>query len=75
MSDPPGDRAEFWIRFVCAFLFFGVLAAAAIMQFADSMGIAQGAAVWAVIVISISVYAARVGDEAWHKLIGAIRWW
>jgi len=25
MSDLPRDRWEFWIRFICAFLFFGVV--------------------------------------------------
>jgi len=75
MSDPPRDRSEFWIRFVCAFLFFGFLAAFAIIRCVDSLGVAAGVGIWAAVVLSISVYAARVGDEAWHHLFDSIRWW
>jgi hypothetical protein len=75
MSHPPRDRSEFWIRFTFAFLFFGFLVALVIIRFLDSMEMAQGVGIWAVVSISISIYAAKVGDDAWHRLIDALRWW
>ncbi|MCX6853749.1 MAG: hypothetical protein NTV80_02465 [Verrucomicrobia bacterium] len=75
MNTPPRDREEFWIRFVCAFLFFGFLAALLIVRFIDSLGIAQGLGLWTVVVLWVSVYAAKVGDQAWLDLIEAIRRW
>ena len=75
MNTPPRDREEFWIRFVCAFLFFGFLAALLIVRFIDFLGIAQGLGLWAVVVLTVSLYAAKVGDQAWHNIIESIRWW
>ncbi len=75
MNKPPRDREEFWVRFGCAFLFFGFLAALLIVRYLDSLGIAQGIGLWTIIVISISLYAAKVGDQAWHNIIESIRWW
>ena len=75
MNMPPRDREEFWIRFVCAFLFFGFLAALLIVRFIDSLGTAQGLVLWAVVVLSVSLYAAKVGDRAWHNIIESVRWW
>jgi hypothetical protein len=75
MSDPPQDRLEFWIRFVCAFLFFGFIAALGVLRVIDSWGLLIGIAVWAAVSFAISFYAAKVGDEAWHSLIRFFRWW
>ncbi|MEX2579537.1 MAG: hypothetical protein WD342_10820 [Verrucomicrobiales bacterium] len=75
MSDPPRDGSEFWIRFVCAFVVFGLVATLVIFEFIETLGLAGGAGVWAVIVVALSVYAARVGDEAWRSLFDALRWW
>ncbi len=71
---PPLDRTEYWIRFVCAFMVFGILTVLFSLRFMDSFE-------WKYFVVAllisglISMYAARVGDEAWHKLIHFFRWW
>jgi hypothetical protein len=39
MAEPPRDRSEFWIRFVCAFFFFG--AVSGFVMFGISMSIPQ----------------------------------
>jgi hypothetical protein len=69
MSNPPRDRSEFWIRFVCAFVFFGFIIALGILKFADSWGITGSVAIWAVASLAISLYAAKIGDEAWYQLL------
>ena len=74
MSDPPKDRAEFWIRFVCSFMFFGLIVAICVLRCVDSCGLPVGIAVWAVATFSISLYAAMAGDEAWHNIISFLRW-
>lgn len=68
MSEPPRDREEFWIRFVCAFFCFGFLAALLMFRFIDELGIPAGLGIWLLVVLSISLYAARYGDAAWEKL-------
>jgi hypothetical protein len=25
--------------------------------------------------VVVCIYAARVGDEAWHRIINVLRWW
>ena len=75
MSAPPRDSMEFWIRFGCAFVFFGFIFAVILVRYVDGMGLLLGIAVWVVATVAVSCYAARVGDEAWHKLIGGFRWW
>ncbi len=74
-TDPPLGREEFWIRFVCSFIFFGALLALIGLRFIDTAGLAATAAVWAAASIAVSLFAARHGDEAWSKLIGLLRWW
>jgi hypothetical protein len=69
MSNPPKDKTEFWIRFVCSFLFFGFIVALAILRLFASWELSTGIAVWAVVSLAISFYAARVGDEAWGNLL------
>jgi hypothetical protein len=75
MSDPPKDRSEFWIRFTCSFVFFGFVIAIGVLRGVDSWGLPIGFAVWATASLAISIYAAKVGDEAWHSLLGFFRWW
>lgn len=74
MSEPPKDRSEYWVRFVCAFLFFGLIAGLVLLRVVSPVG-PGGIGVWLLVTISISLYAARVGDEAWEELIKTIRWW
>ncbi|MES2922755.1 MAG: hypothetical protein V4819_14470 [Verrucomicrobiota bacterium] len=75
MSNPPSDRWEFWIRFICSFLFFGFIVALGVLRGVDSWGLPAGITVWALATLAISLYAAKVGDEAWHKLLNFLRWW
>jgi len=72
----PGNSFEFWIRFICAFLVFGVLACFVMMRVFSSIGSpAVGVASWFLTTTSSSVYAARHGDSAWVKIINFIRFW
>jgi hypothetical protein len=75
MSDRPFDWLEFWIRFGCAFVFFGFLFALLLLRFADSTGLPLGIVIWMTSTVVVCIYAARVGDEAWHRIINALRWW
>jgi hypothetical protein len=68
MSGPPRDREEFWIRFVCAFLCFGFLAALLTFRLIDNVGIPAGLGIWLMAVLSLSLYVAKYGDEAWVRL-------
>ena len=74
MSNHPADRSEYIIRFVCAFFVFGAINALILIRFIDFGG---AFFVWVSlgITILISMYAARVGDQAWHRLINFFRWW
>ena len=76
MSNPPQDRSEFWIRFICASLFFGlILGIGILLRSADSWGIPLSFTVWFISTFAIAMYAARIGDEAWKKLLELFRWW
>lgn len=75
MSDSSFDWPGFWIRFGCSFVFFGVIFALGLLRFVDDTGLILGSGIWALLTVGVSIYAARVGDEAWHRLIDALRWW
>jgi len=75
MSDPPKDRVEYWIRFVCAFLFFGFIMALVILRCVDGWGLKTGIAVWAIVTTGISMYAARQGDDAWRTILRFFGGW
>lgn len=75
MSDPPRDRTEFWIRFTCAFIFFGAILALLGISHLDGLGLTRAVVTWAVCVLGISLYAAYHGDRAWERLIHFFRWW
>ena len=75
MSELPRDREEFWIRFICAFLCFGLLAALLMLRRIDELGISAGLGIWLMVVLFMSFYAARVGDQAWVKLVNLLCWW
>jgi hypothetical protein len=74
MSGPPRDQEEFWIRFICAFLFFGSLAALLLFRYIDDLGIAAGLGIWTMVVLSISLYVAKNGDDAWEKVARLLFW-
>lgn len=76
MNTPPRDRQEFWIRFICSFLFFGTIAAVGVILHAlDRLGIPVSIAIWALVTLSVSFYAAKVGDDAWHKILSFFHHW
>jgi hypothetical protein len=75
MNDHPFDWLEFWIRFGCAFVFFGLLFALLMLRFIDSIGLPLGIAMWIASTVGTGIYAARVGDDAWHRIINALKWW
>ena len=80
MSEPPIERFEFWTRFVCAFVFFGmVLAFVSIRFFLDEdRDLFAVITVLVILDVLISGYAARHGDSAWEKILGvlgALCWW
>ncbi len=75
MSDSSFDWEEFWIRFVCSFLFFGFIFALGLLRYVEDTGWILGGVIWTVLTVGVSIYAAKVGDEAWHKLLDGLRWW
>jgi hypothetical protein len=74
MIDPPRDRSEFLIRFVCASIFFGIVIALIGIRFIDSVH-PTTIAIWGVLTTSISLLAAVRGDEVWRGFAGFFRWW
>ena len=74
MSDPPRDRAEFLIRFVCATIFFGIVIALIGIRFIDSVHLTS-IAIWSIMTIAVSLLAALRGDEVWRGFAGFFRWW
>ncbi len=61
---------KFWVRFTCSFLFFGTIAAIGIILYVlDPLGIPKSIAIWAVVSLANSYYAAKVGDEAWRRIL------
>jgi len=75
MSEPPRDREELWIRFICSFLCFGFLTALLTFRHIDELGLAAGLAIWFMAVLSMSLYAARTGDQAWQKILNLLLPW
>ena len=76
MSSPPVDRSEFWIRFVCGFLFFGIFnSLIGLRFFAYSTGLVPTMVGAVVITLAMSLFVARIGDEGWYTLINWLFWW
>lgn len=73
MAEPPRDRSEFWIRFVCGFFFFGLLSGFSMAGI--SVEFQKGLMLWAVITLSASVYVAKVGDQGWVRLCNLFKWY
>jgi hypothetical protein len=68
MSEPPRDRLEFWVRFICAFVFFGLVSGVMIFKNVTFDQPNLGQLYWALTTLAISLLAARVGDAAWRGL-------
>lgn len=75
MKNQPFDWLEFWIRFGCSVVFFGFLFALLLLRFVDMTGLSLGITIWIASTVGVGLYAARVGDEAWHRIIEVLRWW
>lgn len=66
MSGRPMDRSEYWIRFVCAFIVFGLVAAFSLFRWFDGLGIAAPI-VLLCLVVYFSHQAGKRGDEVWRS--------
>ena len=75
MSSPPYDKSEFWIRFVCGFVVFGIVFGLFALRFVDTIGSTVTLVAVAVATLSASFYVARVGDSGWRDLFDSLRWW
>lgn len=71
----PRDWFGFWVRFSCAVLFFGLLFAFILMRYVEDTGLSLGITIWIISTVSAGIYVARVGDDAWNKMIDTLRWW
>ena len=75
MTNPPSDPFAFRLRFVCGFLFFGVITLLIGLRLLDSAGIIPTLVLCLLTTLLLSFYIARGGDERWGKLLNFFRWW
>lgn len=72
-TNPPRDRFEFWVRFICGAMFGPLLALMFVWRIlpdiAMSWLVGLGASAF------VGVAAAVWGDRFWHFLLGLFRWW
>lgn len=45
-----------------------------LFRYIDDLGIAAGLGIWTMVVLSISLYAAKSGDDAWEKVVRLLFW-
>lgn len=65
------DRSEYWIRFVCAFIVFGLLSFFSLFEWIGSFGF-WGVGLHFFILLGVCHYAAKHGDEVWRSFLS---WW
>jgi hypothetical protein len=70
-APPKTDWLEFWVRFVCGFLFGGLVGIRLSIDFLDSLGGFVAADLAVAVVCGLA--AARYGDKFWYSVLG--RWW
>ncbi len=70
-APPKTDWLEFWVRFVCGFLFGGLVGIRLSLDFLDSLG--GFVAVDLVVAVGCGLAAARYGDKFWYSVFG--QWW
>lgn len=75
MTNPPAEPFVFWLRFLCGFLFFGVISLLIGLRSFDSSGTLPTLAICILATLLLSLYVARVGDEGWKSLCNFFRWW
>jgi hypothetical protein len=70
-APPKTDWLEFWVRFVCGFLFRGLVGIRLLIEFLDNFGgfVAADLAM----AVGCGLAAARYGDKFWYSVFG--RWW
>jgi hypothetical protein len=68
-APPKTDWLEFWVRFVCGFLFGGLVGIRLWIEFLDNFG----GFVAADLAVGCGLAAARYGDKFWYSVFG--RWW
>lgn len=75
---PPPDRITYWVRFVCSFLFFGIVIAAIllrIMMRTIHEELWLFGTLWLVITLGTSHYLACKGDSGWRNLLDKFIFW
>lgn len=72
---PPVDRFEFWVRFICGFLFFGLVSGMIGLRVVDSVGVVPTVIVALLATLAMSFFVARLGDDGWRRLVDQLRWW
>ncbi len=75
MSEPPRDWLEFWVRFVCAFVVFGLVLGIIMLRYLEWLTPVQLGLVWGLSTLLTSLIAACVGDAFWHEAFSHFRWW
>jgi hypothetical protein len=70
-APPKTDWLEFWVRFVCGFLFGAFAGIRVWLYFLDSWG--AFVAIDLAVAAGCGLAAARYGDKFWHSVLG--RWW
>lgn len=70
-APPKTDWLEFWVRFVCGFLFGGLVGIRLWIEFLDNFGGFVAADLAVAVVCGLA--AARYGDKFWYSVFG--RWW
>jgi hypothetical protein len=78
MSEAPKDSFEFWTRFVCAFVFFGIVLGLVAFYFLIDHELVPVVLVAVVVNVLVSWYTACHGDKAWEKVLGVLGtgpWW
>ncbi len=72
-TDPPRDRLEFWVRFVCGALFGTALAVMLVWRF-----LPDAAFTWVAFpagAVLLGFAAAFWGDRFWEALLNMFRWY
>lgn len=72
------DRLEFWVRFVCAFLFFGLLAGGLALRFMHEYGVGRTFWISLIFTLLVSTWLAWKGDAGWKTILSKAdmrNWW
>lgn len=68
-SEPPRNRMEYGVRFVCAFLVFGLLFGLVAIRFMEQIPTLKVLGLWAATTLLVSLWLARKGDSGWERIV------